>query len=407
MGVFACLAIHIPLPALADNGSPEYRKARDAVTDGNVDAGQKLLEVCDQAGDFDCTNMLGNLYMGNHGHSKDVVKAAEFYLRAADGGNGPSQYNIAVAYELGHGVEQDFTKAARYHRIAAEAGYYWPMYRYAHLLEHGLGVKQDYVAAAYWYEKSSSNGYAPAAFELGKMYESGRGKIIADREVALKWFFTAKALGHKKASEHVEKIMNDLARDKRPNTSPITESKPRKPPSKSKAKEVVFSPGEVDRLREYRPPQAYRSFVENLAKKYGIGTDQIYVHEITKTKNLDIGIDFEALVEAGIIPWKGLDILVIRERARELTREILFDALVSGIPFPEKYMRISLVKIVVETRIPKSDNKAIISTGYRDFYGRGLDVQGVVSPMNSDAAAAKVKRDFKTADGMMIFRKQE
>ena len=52
-----------------------------------------------------------------------VVKAFEWYLKAADKGDMQSQVNVANAYYLGDGVEQDHHKAFLWYREAAFQGY--------------------------------------------------------------------------------------------------------------------------------------------------------------------------------------------------------------------------------------------------------------------------------------------
>ena len=92
-----------------------------------------------------------------------MVKAFEWYMKAADKGDMQSQVNVANAYYLGNGTEKDHHKAFLWYREAAFQG---------HILS------QKNVGAAYWngdgVEKNLEEcGYPPRDYQSRGLLPSG------------------------------------------------------------------------------------------------------------------------------------------------------------------------------------------------------------------------------------------
>ena len=66
---------------------------------------------------------IGKLYENGRGVSKDLVKAAEWYHKAAENKDAESCYRLGYFYEKGTGVKQDTDKALEMYRRAIELGY--------------------------------------------------------------------------------------------------------------------------------------------------------------------------------------------------------------------------------------------------------------------------------------------
>ncbi|MGO9744271.1 MAG: toll/interleukin-1 receptor domain-containing protein [Roseiarcus sp.] len=66
---------------------------------------------------------MGMAYEQGDGVEKDVVKAFDWYLRAARQGLPIAQIEVGLDYENGNGVEKDVAKALAWYRKAAEQGY--------------------------------------------------------------------------------------------------------------------------------------------------------------------------------------------------------------------------------------------------------------------------------------------
>jgi len=66
------------------------------------------------------------------------------------------------------------------------------------MYDHGRGVPQDYKEAVKWFRKAAEQGLAEAQFNLGTMYDAGQG-VAQDEKEAVKWFRKAAEQGHVEA----------------------------------------------------------------------------------------------------------------------------------------------------------------------------------------------------------------
>ena len=58
------------------------------------------------------------MYDEGEGTRIDEIKAAQFYLKAPNGGNLSSQYNLALMYDNGEGVKLDDERARFWYKSA-------------------------------------------------------------------------------------------------------------------------------------------------------------------------------------------------------------------------------------------------------------------------------------------------
>ena len=70
-------------------------------------------------------------------------------------------------------------------------------------------VPQDYVEAVKWFRKAAEQGNAVVQYNLGMMYEMGRG-VAGDAVTAYAWYSAAAASGHNKARENCDRIKPKL-----------------------------------------------------------------------------------------------------------------------------------------------------------------------------------------------------
>ena len=87
-----------------------------------------------------------------------------------------------AAYQSG-----DFATALREWRPLAEQEDVRAQFNLGRMYEYGRGVPQDYKTALKWYTLSAEQGFAGAQLILGAMYYEGQG-VPQDYETALKWF---------------------------------------------------------------------------------------------------------------------------------------------------------------------------------------------------------------------------
>jgi TPR repeat protein len=83
-------------------------------------------------------------------------------------------------------VQQNYAEAARWYRKAAEQGVARSQFNLGLIYDNGRGVPQDYAEAARWYLKAAKQGEAGAQFNLGLMYEYGHG-VARNHVQAYRW----------------------------------------------------------------------------------------------------------------------------------------------------------------------------------------------------------------------------
>lgn len=80
-------------------------------------------------------------------------------------------------------------------RRMAEQGQAAAQYNLGIMYEYGRGVRQNDVEAARWYRKASVQGVSVAQYKLGIMYDNGWGVPQSDTE-AVRWYNNAAEQGH-------------------------------------------------------------------------------------------------------------------------------------------------------------------------------------------------------------------
>ncbi len=100
---------------------------------------------------------------------------AEKYLKAAERGHAPAQFNLALMYDRGLGVPQDYVVALKWLRKAAEQGFVEAEFNLGNMYDNGLGVSSDNAEAVKWFRKAAEQGYASAQKNLGAKYGMGQG----------------------------------------------------------------------------------------------------------------------------------------------------------------------------------------------------------------------------------------
>ena len=92
----------------------------------------------------------------------------------------------------------DYATALREFKPLAKQGYATAQFNLGVMYEKGKGVPQDYKTAVKWWKLAAEQGYASAQFNLGLMYDNGRG-VPQDYKTAGKWYKLAAEQGYAKA----------------------------------------------------------------------------------------------------------------------------------------------------------------------------------------------------------------
>lgn len=103
------------------------------------------------------------------------------------------------AQDQGNGFEAaqpaEFANAPNEWRHMAEQGQAAAQYNLGIMYEYGRGVRQNDVEAAKWYRKASAQGMSIAQYKLGVMYDNGWGVPPSDTD-AVRWYSDAAEQGH-------------------------------------------------------------------------------------------------------------------------------------------------------------------------------------------------------------------
>ncbi len=89
----------------------------------------------------------------------------------------------------------DYATSLSEWRQMAEQGQAIAQYNLGIIYEYGRGVRRNDVEAVKWYRKASAQGVSVAQYKLGIMYDNGWGVPPSDTE-AVKWYSDAAKQGH-------------------------------------------------------------------------------------------------------------------------------------------------------------------------------------------------------------------
>ena len=164
---------------------------------------------------------LAKMYENGKGVGKDYAEAVKWYRKAAEQGNTEAQYSLGECYEYGHGVSRDYAEAVKWYRKAAEQGNAEAQYNLGACYAIGRGVSKDMTEAVKWYRKAADQRYAQAQCEVGECYYYGKG-VNKDYAEAVKWYRAAADQGNESAQyslgecyEYGHGVSKDYAEAKR------------------------------------------------------------------------------------------------------------------------------------------------------------------------------------------------
>ena len=189
-------------------------------------------------------NNLASLYQHGQGIPKDLTKALEWYLVAAQKAEPVAQCNLATMYYYGYGTPRDYALAAKWFRAAAELGEADAQHNLGVLYYKGLGIPSDYVEAAHWERLAAQQGQPRAETELAYLYESGKG-VQLDYVAAYTWYSRAIASGDRKSTELRKSLSHRMTRKQLDEANALVSaqsSQPRPSASPSTSALSLFEP---------------------------------------------------------------------------------------------------------------------------------------------------------------------
>jgi hypothetical protein len=188
-----------------------------AYLDGNgvtagVDKGQVWLERAAEKGSVEAQMFLGAAYLSGTKLPKNRELAAKYLLRVAqaqhvdDGFKGSqalAQYWVAMMYEQGAGVEKSHDQAIQFLQMAANNGNAPAEYDLAVLYNDGVGgISIDKTHACELFEKAAEQGHVRAMFNAGYCYQVGTGGQKDDSK-AVNFYTKAAEAGSTRAQRNL------------------------------------------------------------------------------------------------------------------------------------------------------------------------------------------------------------
>jgi TPR repeat protein len=223
-------------------------RALDKAGRGEEAAALNLIVM--KAGYLDGYHNMGNLYRKGLGVEKDVKKAFELYMYAAERGHPEDQSNVGYMYMRGEGVDVDYKQAmvwltkataqnwaTAYDKIGllylngwgvkkdavrafeafgkgANLGNAPSMVNYANCYKEGVGTEQDFKKAYHLYAQAAHLGNAAAYSNLGYLSLAGQG-VKKDLAEAAFWFTLASREGNEDAQKQLVEVTPKLSEDQK------------------------------------------------------------------------------------------------------------------------------------------------------------------------------------------------
>lgn len=159
----------------------------------------RLLRVAARRGSAWAQYSLGYEYERGKLVPKNTTKAREWYQLAADQSYPSAQVNLGrlIANKRGAGHE-DCMLAASLYRKAAKKGNRNAYYNLGRIYELGKGVRKNLQKSFRWYLKAAKDGDIDAQCHVGYCYFIGEG-VAPDPEEAVVWYKRAAAANYEPA----------------------------------------------------------------------------------------------------------------------------------------------------------------------------------------------------------------
>jgi uncharacterized protein len=181
------------LKPLAELGDPRAQYAMGAIY-GNGDGleikedeklARKWLELAAAQKNADAQYQLAFYF------EKDPLEKLSLYRLSAAQGNPAAMFRLGQIYEFGrYGVEKDLGKAMDWYIEAANTGDGDQQFTLGDIYTEGKIVPIDLAEAAKWYERSANGGFIFAFVTVGDIYAQGKG-VSKNKETAIEWYSKA------------------------------------------------------------------------------------------------------------------------------------------------------------------------------------------------------------------------
>lgn len=153
-------------------------------------------KVLARAGSAEAARIVGQALMSGTGTPVDRVQAAQWFQRAAEGGDPEARaiWGTMLAYGM-DGVRADPPAAVRFLRQAAEAGDGPAAARLGFAYLRGHGVPASEGESVRWFRRGAEAGVAEGQLGYGEALLFGRGGLGRDEAQAVQWLRRAASAG--------------------------------------------------------------------------------------------------------------------------------------------------------------------------------------------------------------------
>lgn len=131
--------------------------------------------------------------------------AVDFFLQAAQKGNGDAQYQLGLCYLSNKGVNHNTEEAFRWFKESANQNCVLAMVALAKCYARGNGTVKNEPLAFRWFMKAAKQNNVNAMFNVGRCFETGKG-IEKNIHEARIWYQKAARLGDELSLECLNRL---------------------------------------------------------------------------------------------------------------------------------------------------------------------------------------------------------
>lgn len=172
----------------------------------NANRAEQYLRGVAESGMAEAQMMLGLLYRDAEPPLANAVAAAEWLAKAVAQRYRPAFFPLSELYERGVGVARDLKKADELLLQAAdfgEAEAQLKLGKYYLTGAFGHAFPQDYRVAMDWFRRAANHGVAEAEYEVGVRYERNEGVDAPDMGLAIVSYLKAAEMGFAPAQQRI------------------------------------------------------------------------------------------------------------------------------------------------------------------------------------------------------------
>ncbi len=131
-----------------------------------------------------------------------MVKALEWWLKAAEQGHVDAAHWVIKCYQFGLGMMKNDEEMVKWVRKLADQGDALALLHMGYFYACGMnGFPMDEAKAIQWWRKAAEKGQPDAEYSVGEAYITGFGGVKENREKAIKWIKSSAEQGHKQAQK--------------------------------------------------------------------------------------------------------------------------------------------------------------------------------------------------------------